>query len=117
MGLALENFDLIGGWRETDGPAKVDTSGKLADGTPVNGAADLRGALLDRSDAVITTATQKLMTYALGRPVHHDDMPLVRRIARGAARDGHRFSALVLGIVESDAFQKRVKRPQASASH
>ena len=117
MGLALENFDLIGAWRDTDGPAKVDASGKLADGTPVNGAADLRRALVSRSDAFATTAPQKRMPYALGRPVHYADMPLVRRIARGAARDGYRFSALVLGIAESDAFQRRVKRPQASASH
>jgi hypothetical protein len=109
LGLALENFDLIGAWRETDGPAKVDASGRLADGTPVNGAADLRRAMLSRSEAFVTTATAKLMTYGLGRPVHHYDMPLVRSIVRRAGREGNRFSALVLGIVESDAFQKRIK--------
>jgi hypothetical protein len=109
MGLALENFDLIGAWRETDGPAKVDASGRLADGTSINGAVDLRRALLSRSDVFVSTATEKLMTYALGRPVHYYDMPLVRSIVGRAGRDGHRFSALVQGIVESDAFQKRVK--------
>jgi mono/diheme cytochrome c family protein len=110
LGLALENFDLIGAWREMDGPSKVDASGKLADGTPVSGAADLRRALLSRSDAFVTTATEKLLTYALGRPVHHEDMPLVRGIVRRAGREDNRFSALVLGIVESDAFQMRIKK-------
>ena len=110
MGLALENFDLVGAWREMDGAAKVDASGRLADGTPLNGPADLRRALLSRSEVFVTTATEKLMTYALGRPVHHDDMPLVRTIVRRAAREDNRFSSLVLGIIESDAFQKRIKK-------
>jgi mono/diheme cytochrome c family protein len=117
LGLALENFDLIGAWRETDGPAKVDASGRLADGTPVSGPADLRRAMLTRSDAFVTTATEKLLIYALGRPVHHYDMPLVRTIVRRAQRDGNRFSAMVLGIVESDAFQKRIKKaPQRTSN-
>ena len=109
MGLALENYDLIGAWRDMDGPAKVDTSGRLADGTPVSGPGDLRAAMVSRSEAFVTTATEKLMTYALGRPMHHYDMPLVRSIVRRAGRDGNRFSSLVLGIIESDAFQKRLK--------
>ncbi len=110
MGFALENFDLIGTWREKDGPAKVDTSGRLADGTPLTGPADLRTAVLSRSDAFVTRATEKLFIYALGRPVHSFDMPMVRTVVRRAARDGNRFSSLLVGIVESDAFQKRVKK-------
>jgi hypothetical protein len=109
MGLALENFDLIGAWRETEGTAKIDTSGRLADGTPLAGPADLRRAVLSRSEAFVTTAAEKLVIYALGRPVHYYDMPLVRDLVRRAGREGNRFSALVLGIVESDAFQKRIK--------
>jgi hypothetical protein len=109
MGFALENFDLIGAWRETDGPAPIDSKGQLADGTPLNGPADLRQAVLSRSEAFVTTAAEKMLTYALGRPVHHYDMPTVRAIVRRAGRDGYRFSSLVAGIVESDAFQKRVK--------
>ena len=110
MGFALENFDLVGQWRELDGPTPIDSTGQLADGTPVSGPADLRRAVLSRSDAFMTTATEKLLTYALGRPVHY-----VRhaggardRPARGGERQ--RFSSLVLGIIESDAFQKRVKK-------
>jgi mono/diheme cytochrome c family protein len=109
MGFALENFDLVGEWREFDGPAKIDSTGQLADGTPVSGPGDLRRAVLSRSDAFMTTATEKLFTYALGRPVHYYDMPTVRTIARRAAANENRFSSLVLGIIESDAFQKRVK--------
>ncbi|HZJ30277.1 MAG TPA: DUF1592 domain-containing protein [Vicinamibacterales bacterium] len=110
LGFALENYDSIGGWREKDGPAKVDTSGQLADGTPLSGPTDLRKAVLSRSDAFVTTATEKLFVYALGRPVHYYDMPMVRTVVRRAAKEGNRFSALLLGIVESDAFQKRVKK-------
>jgi Protein of unknown function (DUF1588)/Protein of unknown function (DUF1592)/Protein of unknown function (DUF1585) len=110
MGFALENFDLIGQWRTFDGPAPIDSTGQLADGTPLEGPADLRRAVLDRSDAFMTTATEKLLTYALGRPVHSYDMPTVRAIARRAAGNDNRFSSLVMGIIESDAFQKRVKK-------
>jgi hypothetical protein len=94
-----------------DGPAKIDSTGRLADGTPLAGPVDLRTAILSRSDAFVTTATEKLFIYALGRPMHAHDMPLVRAVVRRAAKDGNRFSALLLGIVESDAFQKRVKKP------
>jgi hypothetical protein len=111
-GFALENFDLIGAWRDTDAGSPIDSTGRLADGTVVKGPADVRQALLDRSSAFVTTATEKLMIYALGRPVHHDDMPTVRQIVRRAGREGNRFSALVLGIVDSDAFVKRVKKVQ-----
>ena len=110
LGFALENYDLIGAWREKDGPAKVDTSGRLADGTPLSGPVDLRQAVLSRSDAFVTTATEKLFVYALGRPVHYYDMPMVRTVVRRASKEGNRFSAFLLGIVESDAFQKRVKK-------
>jgi hypothetical protein len=110
MGFALENFDLIGEWREYDGPTRIDSTGQLADGTPLNGPADLRRAVLNRPEAFMTTATEKLYTYALGRPVHSSDMPTVRGIVRRAAANDNRFSSLVMGIIESDAFQKRIKK-------
>ena len=111
IGFGLENFDLVGAWRERDGRTPVDASGQLVDGTRVNGPADLRQALLGRSDAFVTTATEKLLTYALGRPVHYDDMPAVRAIVRRGAHNDYRFSSLVLGVVESASFQMKMKKP------
>jgi cytochrome c551/c552 len=111
IGFALENFDLIGAWRERDGRAPIDASGQLVDGTPLQGPADLRQALLTRSDAFVTTATERLLTYALGRPVDYADMPVVRAIVRRAAANGYRSSSLILGVVESAPFQKRMKKP------
>jgi mono/diheme cytochrome c family protein len=110
MGFALENFDLIGQWRDFDGPTRIDSTGQLADGTPVTGPDDLRRSVLSRSDAFMTIATEKLFTYALGRPVQSYDMPTVRGIVRRGAANDNRFSALVTGIIESDAFLKRIKK-------
>ncbi len=110
MGFALENFDLVGTWRELDSGVPIDSSGQLADGSPLQGAADLRKALLSRSGAVMTTITTKLMTYALGRPLDYADMPTVRAVVRRAAANDNRFSSVLLGIVESDPFQKRIKK-------
>ena len=109
IGFSLENFDLVGTWREQDSGTAIDSTGQLADGTPLRGPADLRNALLSRSDAFMTTATEKLLTYALGRPIRYYDMPLVRSIAAKAAANGNRFSTVLFGIIESDAFTRRVK--------
>ena len=109
IGFSLENFDLIGAWRDTDGGQVIDTQATLSDGTPVDGPEALRAALLDRSDAFVTTATEKLLTYALGRGLEYYDMPVIRAIVREAAKDEYRFSALILGIVQSEPFRTRVK--------
>jgi hypothetical protein len=110
MGFALENFDLVGTWRDREGDAPIDSTGQLADGTPLQGPADLRNALLSRSGPFMTTVTEKLLIYALGRPLDYTDMPAVRAIVRRAAAEENHFSAVLLGIVESDAFQKRIKK-------
>jgi hypothetical protein len=110
IGFSLENFDLTGKWRDADEKNPVNASGELVDGTKLNGPADLRQALVGRSDAFVTTATEKLLTYALGRGVHYYDMPAVRSIIHDAARNDYRFSALVLGIVKSAPFQMKVKK-------
>jgi hypothetical protein len=109
IGFALENFDLTGKWRDIDGKATVDSSAELVDGTKLNGPASLRQAILSRSDAFVTVATEKLLTYATGRAVHYYDMPAVRSIIRDAARSNYRFSSLVLDIVKSVPFQMKVK--------
>jgi mono/diheme cytochrome c family protein len=107
IGFALEPFDLIGRLRDTDDGVPVNASGRLVDGTPLDGPASLRQVLLDRRDAFVATAAEKLLTYALGRRVEYSDMPAVRAIAREAARNGNRFSSLVTGIVQSTPFQMK----------
>jgi len=109
LGFALENFDAVGRWRDRDLDAgtPIDASGQLADGTSVAGPVALRNAILAHPSQFVQTLTEKLMTYGLGRSLEYTDMPTVRRIVRQAADDHYRFSALVLGIVESPQFRRR----------
>jgi mono/diheme cytochrome c family protein len=109
IGFTLENFDLVGRWRTRDGNAPIDATSQLFDGTPLDGPVSLRKALLARSDVFVRTATEKLMTYGTGRALKYYDMPVVRQIARDAAKNDYRFSSLVLGIVKSDSFQMKMK--------
>jgi mono/diheme cytochrome c family protein len=107
LGLALENFDAVGAWRTTDNGQPVDATGQLADGTKLDGVIGVREALLKQPDALVTTTTEKLLTYALGRGLEPEDMPAVRAIVRGAERDGYRFSSLIEGIAKSTPFRMR----------
>lgn len=116
IGLSLEHFDKVGRWRDRDGGHPIDASGVLVDGTPLNGPTDLRAALLDREIAYVTAVTEKLLTYALGRGVEASDMPAVRRIVAEAAPGDYRLSDLVLGVVRSDPFQKKIKIAQDTES-
>ena len=109
IGFSLENFDGIGLWRTMDGDTTVDASGQLFDGTKTDGPVALRQWLLTYSTQFTEVVTEKLLVYALGRGVEYQDMPLVRAIARDAARKGNRFSALVLGVVNSKPFQMNMK--------
>ena len=107
-GLAMENFDAIGRWRERDDARRpIDVSGSLPGGLAFEGVAGLRGALLARPELFVRTLTEKLLTFALGRGVDHGDAPAVREILREAARDDNRFSSLVLAVVKSTPFQMR----------
>jgi hypothetical protein len=105
LGLALENFDVTGRWRIRDNGAPVDPVGDLYDGTKMNGPAGLRAALLKHQDMFILGFTERLMTYSLGRRVESFDMPAIRTIIRDAAKANNRFSAFVMGVVNSRAFQ------------
>lgn len=108
IGFALENYDAVGRWREFDGEEKIDASGTLPDGTDIAGVGDLEDALLARPELFVGTLAEKLLTYALGRGVAPSDGAAVRKIVRQAAEADDRFSALVLGVVESVPFQMRV---------
>ncbi len=116
VGFAMENFDAIGRWRTEEHGVPIDATARLVDGTELDGMVDLRNALLKYSDRFVQTTTEKLMTYALGRGVEYYDMPTVRAIARSAAKDDYRFSSIILGIVESDAFQLRAAEEPPSAT-
>jgi Protein of unknown function (DUF1592)/Protein of unknown function (DUF1588)/Protein of unknown function (DUF1595)/Protein of unknown function (DUF1587)/Protein of unknown function (DUF1585) len=107
IGFALENFDPIGGWRNFDNRYPIDSAGKLYDGTPLNGPASLRRALMAHSDAFIGTFTESLFAYGMGRVLVPKDMPVVRSIKRYAAAHNDTFSAFVLGIVNSGPFRMR----------
>jgi hypothetical protein len=109
IGFSLENYDLVGKWRSTDGGVAIDASSQLVDGTKLDGPASLRQALLSRSDVFVQTLTEKLLTYGVGRALKYYDMPAVRAITRDAAQQDNRFSALILGIVKSPPFQMREK--------
>jgi hypothetical protein len=109
LGFALENFDATGRWRSMDSGAKIDASGVLLDGTEVDGPVALRKALLARPEVFATTFAEKLMTYALGRGLDYNDMPALRAVVRQAAQNDYRFSSIVMGIVRSVPFQKKIK--------
>ncbi len=107
LGFSLDNFDAIGQWRTKEAGLPIDASGQLADGTKINGIADLRAALLKHPERFVGTMTEKLMTYALGRGLEYYDMPVVRGIARDAGQNDYRFSSIVMGIVKSTEFQMK----------
>jgi hypothetical protein len=107
IGLALDNFDVTGAWRIRDNGMPVDAASTFYDGTPLAGPSDLRRALLARTDVLVQTFAENLMTYALGRRLTAEDMPAVRALVRQAAGDGHRLSAFVLGVVRTPAFREK----------
>jgi mono/diheme cytochrome c family protein len=115
-GLALENFDAIGQWRNTDRHAEnaaIDASTVLPNGVAINGPVELRAQLADRPATFVRAFAEKLMMYALNRQLEYIDMPQIRAIVRAAAKDNYKFSSIVLGIVSSDAFRKQA--PQVIA--
>src|SRR5690606_38005560 len=112
IGLVLESYDGIGRWRTEDNGDPVTGYGSpvhvLRDFGPIDGPVDLRNAILSQPERFVRTATEKLMIYALGRALTPTDMPAARAIVRAAAENDYRFSALVQGVVTSDAFQMRI---------
>jgi len=116
IGFALENFDAVGQWQSaTREGLKIDSAGVLFDGTPVDGPVALRKALLARPEVFVGTVTEKMMTYALGRGLDPVDMPVVRGVMRGASKNNYAMQNIILGIVQSSAFQMRTKLSDTSA--
>jgi Protein of unknown function (DUF1592)/Protein of unknown function (DUF1588)/Protein of unknown function (DUF1585)/Protein of unknown function (DUF1587)/Protein of unknown function (DUF1595) len=109
LGLALENFDNTGRWRDEDALAKqpIDTTTTLTTGQVLHGPPDLRRYLNQRPDQFPTTVTKRLMMYALNRELEYYDMPEVRQIVRTAAANNYKFADLITGVVDSDAFRRQ----------
>ena len=116
VGLALENYDVIGRWRELDHGAKIDASGHLVDGTQINGPIELRNALLKYKLQIVRNMTEKLMVYATGRGMEYYDMPVIRSIVRNAAENDYRFSTIVMGVVTSAPFRMRASESLAEGT-
>jgi hypothetical protein len=116
IGFSLENYDGIGAWRNKDAGSVIDASGKLPDGTTFQGPAGLKNLLLSRyRDDFITTLTEKLMTYALGRGLEYYDRPAMRAVIRDAdaqspASQAPTIPDLIKSIVKSPQFQMRRTR-------
>jgi hypothetical protein len=108
-GLALENFDAIGRWRTTDAQAKepIDAATVLPNGIAINGPDQLRAQLVRHPETFARAFTEKLMVYAVNRELEYFDMPQVRAVVRGAAKQSYTLSSIVLGIVNTDAFRKQ----------
>lgn len=107
IGFGLENYDAIGRWRTEDEGVPINAAGKLPSGIEFEGPAQLQKALLSKPDVIASAFTQKLLTYALGRPVDYYDMPSVRKIINNSAGKDHRFSSIIFGIVNSIPFNMR----------
>ena len=105
IGLALDNFDVTGAWRIKENGMEIDASGQLYDGSPINGPADLRNAILSRPSVFVRTFARNMMAYALGRRVEYFDMPTIREIEEDASENGYKMSSFIIGVVQSAAFR------------
>jgi hypothetical protein len=113
IGFALDNFDAVGRWRTvSESGASIDPSGIMPDGSKFDGVVGLRNAMLARPRQFVSTVTENLLTYSLGRSLEYYDQSAVRAIVKGAENDNFRFSSLILGIVKSTPFQMRAKSSQ-----
>ncbi len=115
IGIAMENFDGVGRYRTFDGEIRINPVETLFDGTQIDSPAALRNWMMERPEIFVGTTTEKLMQFALARPIEWTDMPHVRTIVRDAAQDNYKFSDIVLGIVNSVPFQMRVNEGSAEA--
>ncbi len=109
LGFAMENFDAVGQWRTQDAGNPIDTKGMITDGTELEGLQSLRDLTVRKGDMFAEVVIENLMTYAMGRGVEFEDMPLVRSITHKAAEDNYKFSSVIMQVVESPAFTMNLK--------
>ena len=106
-GFSMENYDAVGRWRTVEEGKRIDASGGLPDGSKFEGVSGLQQAMLSRPEIFVTTFTEKLLTYGLGRGVEYYDAPAIRKVVREARSKDYRFSSIILGIAGSTPFQMR----------
>ena len=109
MGFVMENFDAVGKWRTEDAGHPIDPTGVTNDGTQLDGIESLRELAVSKSDLFAEVVAEKLLTYAIGRGLGYEDMPLVRSLTRNAAKDDYRFSSLLMGVINSPVFTMNMK--------
>jgi hypothetical protein len=115
LGFALEHYDAVGRYRQTDGGARIDSDIEFH-GTQVTSPKAFREALLGQGDEVVRTVSEKLLIYALGRGLSYQDAPVIRRLVHSLRDSQYRWSTLIQGIVQSDQFQMRAAAPQTTAA-
>lgn len=113
IGFAMENFDAVGKWRTKDEGHLIDATGVITDGTELDGVVSLRALAVRKGDLFAQAVTEKLLAYALGRGVEYEDMPMLRSITHQAAESNYRFSALLMGVINSPAFTMNQKTTMA----
>ncbi len=107
VGFTLENYDAVGRWREFELGTPIDASGETLDGQELVGVDGLEKMLLAQPDLFVSTLTEKLLTFAIGRGMHHEDAPAIRQIVSRAQAKNYRFSELIVGITHSPPFLMR----------
>jgi hypothetical protein len=110
----MENFDAVGQWRTTEVGSPIDSVGVITDGTRIEGIKGLRDLQVRKREMFAEVITENLLTYAIGRGLDYRDMPLVRSLTHEAAREGYRFSSLIMGVVQSPAFTMNTKAATAT---
>jgi hypothetical protein len=111
LGLAMEHFDAVGQWRTTEVGNPIDSLGVITDGTRVDGVKGLRDLSMRKREMFVEVVIENLLTYAIGRGLDHNDMPLVRSLMHDAAKSDYKFSSLIMGVVQSPAFTMNMKSP------
>ena len=109
LGLAMENFNAVGKWRMMDNGSPVDPTGFTNDGIWLENIASLRDFTVLKGDLFAQVVTEKLLTYALGRGIETEDMPLLRSVTKQAKENNYQFSSLLMGVIQSPAFTMNQK--------
>jgi hypothetical protein len=105
----MENFDAVGQWRTLDAGSPIDPTGFTNDGVPLEGVHSLRDYMVQNGEQFAQVVADKLLTYAIGRGLEYEDMPMLRSITADVARDDFRFTPLLMAVIESPAFTMNMK--------